>query len=53
MKTAFMEYLDQLYWEGYAETFRENDPKEFRIQLIAFVCEHGRTAVNGYTKSKK
>lgn len=44
MEQAFLEYLDQLYWEGYGETFREENPKEYKKQLIAFICEHRGTA---------
>ncbi len=44
MEQAFLEYLDQLYWEGYGETFREENPTEYQRQLTAFVCEHRGTA---------
>jgi len=50
METAFLEYLDGLYWEGYGEEFREENPREFQVQLTAFICEHAGTTTNSNTK---
>lgn len=36
METAFIEFLDQLYKEGYGETFREDNPDAFYKQLAEF-----------------
>ncbi|MEH6308716.1 MULTISPECIES: hypothetical protein [Olivibacter] len=46
METAFLEYLDGLYWEGYGEVFREENPREFQVQLTAFICEHATMTEN-------
>lgn len=37
MQEVFMEWLDQIYWEGYAETFREEEPGTFQRQLTDFI----------------
>ncbi|QNL49728.1 hypothetical protein H8S90_23960 [Olivibacter sp. SDN3] len=50
METAFLEYLDGLYWEGYGEVFREENPTDFQIQLTAFICEHAGSANDHRTK---
>lgn len=36
MQEVFMEWLDQIYWEGYVETFREEEPGTFHRQLTEF-----------------
>lgn len=36
MEQIFIEYLDQIYWEGYGETFREDNPHTFYRQLAEF-----------------
>ena len=36
MQEVFMEWLDQIYWKGYAETFREEEPGTFQRQLTEF-----------------
>jgi len=33
MEQAFIEYLDQIYYEGYGEQFREDNPDTFYRQL--------------------
>lgn len=39
MEQAFLKHLDQLYWDGYGEAFREDSPDAFQQQLMAYVCE--------------
>jgi len=38
---AFEEELDQLYWEGYAEQLKDDDPMHYNILLEAFAELHG------------
>ncbi|GGC42716.1 hypothetical protein GCM10011386_38690 [Parapedobacter defluvii] len=37
MEEAFIEHLDQLYWEGYGQKFRDMNPKAYLEQLIKFM----------------
>ncbi|MGN7204428.1 hypothetical protein ACTHQF_09155 [Pedobacter sp. SAFR-022] len=41
MEQAFLEHLDQLYFEGYGEQFREDNPESFYRQLAEFSEIHG------------
>lgn len=36
MQEVFMEWLDQIYWEGYAAVLQDNDPVSYSEQLTAF-----------------
>ena len=36
MESAFIDFLDQLFQEGYAEDFRENNPDAYYSQLAEF-----------------
>lgn len=36
MLAAFMEFLDGMYWEGYAEEFENNNPTAFYNQYREF-----------------
>lgn len=36
MEEVFMEWLDQVYWQGYAEAFRDNHPANFLEQFLSF-----------------
>lgn len=40
MEEAFIEHLDQLYWEGYGQEFRESNPDTFQRQLSEFLNIH-------------
>lgn len=36
MEEVFIEQLDQIYWQGYAEQFREDNPDAYWQQLSEF-----------------
>lgn len=36
MEQAFIEHLDQIYFEGYGEQFKEENPDTFYRQLAEF-----------------
>ncbi len=40
METVFIEFLDQMYWEGYGEQFKEDNPAHFNKQLRQFKKQH-------------
>lgn len=40
MLEAFIEFLDQLYWQGYGVEFEEENPKAFYRQLDKFKKQH-------------
>lgn len=40
METVFIEFLDQMYWEGYGEQFKEDNPTHFNRQLREFKKQH-------------
>ena len=40
MLDAFIEFLDKIYWEGYAEEFEEDNPKAFYSQFMEFKTNH-------------
>lgn len=40
MYEAFIEYLDQLYYDGYGVEFEEENPKAFYQQLDRFKKQH-------------
>jgi len=40
MKEAFIEWLDQMYWQGYAEQLEEDNPMAFQKQLNEFKRIH-------------
>ncbi|WP_262510300.1 hypothetical protein [Nubsella zeaxanthinifaciens] len=40
MEEAFIEHLDQLYWQGYGETLKEGDQQTYYTQFIEFSTNH-------------
>jgi hypothetical protein len=36
MIQEFIEFTDQLYWEGYAEQLAKDDPQRFQMELGDF-----------------
>lgn len=40
MEEVFIEQLDQLYWKGYGEEFKENNPNAYNKQLTEFINNH-------------
>lgn len=40
MLEAFIEFLDEIYFGGYGQEFREENPKEFYRQLAQFTKLH-------------
>lgn len=36
MEEVFMDHLDQIYWQGYGQAFREDNPDAFYHQLAEF-----------------
>jgi hypothetical protein len=40
MEEVFIEFLDQMYWEGYGDAFKEDNPVHFNKQLRAFKKQH-------------
>jgi len=40
MLEAFKEFLDNMYWEGYADEFEEDNPKAFYSQYREFKQNH-------------
>ena len=41
MLDAFIEFLDKLYWEGYAAEFENDNPGAFYSQYKEFKINHG------------
>ncbi|WP_262497713.1 hypothetical protein [Pedobacter ginsengisoli] len=41
MLDAFVEFLDKMYWEGYAEEFERDNPTAFYNQFREFRNNHG------------
>jgi len=37
MYELFIELLDQLFWEGYAEQLAQNNPAVFQMELSEFI----------------
>lgn len=37
MEEVFIEQLDQIYWQGYGEQFREDNPDAYGKQLAEFM----------------
>lgn len=40
MEEVFIEFLDQMYWEGYGEQFKDDNPIDFNKQLRQFKKQH-------------
>ena len=40
MEEVFIEQLDQIYWTGYGEEFKENNPNAYYKQLTEFKNSH-------------
>lgn len=40
MLDAFIEFLDNMYWEGYAEAFENDNPTAFYSQFREFKNNH-------------
>ncbi|SDE65343.1 hypothetical protein SAMN05216464_108104 [Mucilaginibacter pineti] len=40
MLDAFIEYLNGIYYEGYAENFKEDNPDTFYQQFVQFVNDY-------------
>ena len=40
MLEAFIEWLDQIYWKGYAQDFQQDNPDAFYSQLAEFTENH-------------
>lgn len=40
MEEVFIEHLDQIYWQGYGQDFREDNPDAFYQQLAEFTNTH-------------
>lgn len=40
MLEAFMEFLDGMYWEGYAEELEDENPSAFYSQFREFKTNH-------------
>lgn len=40
MEQVFIEHLDQLYWQGYGQQFKEDNPDAFNRQLAEFAELH-------------
>lgn len=36
MYEQFIEYTDQIFWEGYAEQLAKEDPQRFRLEYMDF-----------------
>lgn len=36
MEEVFIEHLDQIYWQGYGEVLKEDNPFSYHQQLTAF-----------------
>lgn len=36
MEAAFIDHLDQIYWQGYGEDFKADKPQAFYRQLADF-----------------
>jgi hypothetical protein len=43
MLEAFKDWLDQIYWSGYAQAFLEDNPDAFYRQLEEFTEQHQTT----------
>ncbi|WP_156131517.1 hypothetical protein [Pedobacter kyungheensis] len=41
MLEAFKEYLDQMFYQGYADQFEDDNPMEFYSQYREFRLNHG------------
>lgn len=41
MLDAFKEFLDKMFWEGYAEHFEDDNPTAFYSQYRDFKTNHG------------
>lgn len=41
MLDAFKEFLDKMYWEGYADEFQEDNPTAFYKQFSEFKDNKG------------
>ena len=41
MLDAFIEFLDKMFWEGYAEEFESDNPTAFYNQFREFKTNHG------------
>ncbi|WP_262884803.1 hypothetical protein [Pedobacter puniceum] len=37
MTALFIEFTNQIFWEGYAEQLAENDPKRYTLELNDFL----------------
>ncbi|MGY4539434.1 hypothetical protein ACVW0P_003868 [Mucilaginibacter sp. UYNi724] len=40
MEAAFIDHLDQIYWQGYGEDFKADNPQAFYRQLAEFKNQH-------------
>ena len=40
MEQAFIDYLDQIYWQGYGNQFKEDNPDAYNRQLAEFAELH-------------
>ena len=43
MYEAFTEWLDQIYWEGYAERLATENPQDYNTQYNEFFNNHNST----------
>lgn len=43
MESAFIDFLDQMFQEGYAEDFRGNNPDAYYSQLAEFENQYSHT----------
>ena len=40
MYELFIEFLNQIYWEGYAETLAKENPEVFQMELNEFFTNY-------------
>lgn len=40
MEAVFIDHLDQIYWNGYGEEFKADNPDAFYRQLAEFKNQH-------------
>lgn len=57
METVFIEFLDQMYWEGYGEQFKEDNPTHFNKQLRQFkkqyqIPKYEKVSFNHHNQSR-
>ena len=41
MIEIFVEFIDSIYWQGYAKNLAEDDPEKFSFELNEFLENYG------------